>query len=60
MSQTEELLSFPGGTIHHLPPACRKPLADVLAEAMRRLREKRDAIGLAGRTLSPVGALPTR
>ena len=43
MSQTEELLSLPGGTIHHLPPACRKPLADVLAEAMRRLREKRDA-----------------
>lgn len=40
--QTDELLSLPGGTIHHIPPVCRKPLADAFAEALRRLHEKRD------------------
>ena len=43
MAQTDELLSLSGGTLHHLPPACRKPLADALAEALRRLHEKHDA-----------------
>ena len=42
MALTDDLLALPGGSFHHIPPACRKPLADALAEAMRRLHEKRD------------------
>ena len=42
MAQTDELLSVSFGTLHHLPPACRKPLADAFAFALRRLHEKMD------------------
>ena len=43
MSLTDEILYLPGGTLHHIPPACRKPLADTLAESLRHLHEKCDA-----------------
>ena len=42
-AQTEALLSIATGTVHHLPPAARKPLADALCCALRRLHEKNDA-----------------
>jgi hypothetical protein len=42
ISKTEELLASSVGTLHHIPPFCRKPLADALGSALRRLHAKKD------------------
>jgi hypothetical protein len=42
LSKAEELLASSGGTLHHIPPSCRKPMAEALGSALRRLHEKKD------------------
>jgi hypothetical protein len=43
LSKLDVLLSAQVGTLHHIPPACRKAAADSLASALRRLHDKKDA-----------------
>jgi hypothetical protein len=42
ISKTEELLASSVGTLHHIPSSCRKPMAEALGSALRRLHEKND------------------